>query len=599
MPADSVAIRSPSDARRAWCAALLWAAPWPWVSGLLARDTPAAGTLFLAWSIGTTWLAWRVWRAADGRFALALALSALAPGVVLLFRLRQFELGDYPSAVAPSLFAWFGLACLAVLRALAVPAVPSLAAAAASSLLAGAAWWLLGGIAWFLPTLPTSHFEVGGFVTSPTRGYLVLPHSRLRTYYPDNSRGYFQVDRRAPHDPWRPWTLEYRADYPGKVALDRPASAPLRVRLSLDQPASDPLAVAWRLKRLGPGRPGPAWVRLRARASQVRSARLHVQSGSGDQPRLLHQADFELQPHWTDFQVHLELGPADATIELALGLAASTAAVELERLELGQGDRALLAPPGVTPYFVEALFNSLGFRDRELAVPRPAEVIRVVVLGDSVIYGQGVHAEDLLTRRLERHLNDAPTGRLVEVANCGLPGYSPMEEVAGFGEAASAYQPQLVLLSLYENDDETHLPPPASAASPGTRQAPGQFGGLYADPEFRRTTAALVELAGWCQEHGAQLAAFYFRYGPRTKAWQRLQQATRPVLDAEAIPWIDLGETIYDPAPEAALTVDRLDGHPNEIAHALAAAALAEFLEQEGLLPTAALGEGSTAADQP
>ncbi len=49
--------------------------------------------------------------------------------------------------------------------------------------------------------------------------------------------------------------------------------------------------------------------------------------------------------------------------------------------------------------------NRFGMREREYAVPKPPGLIRVVILGDSLVYGLGVREEDRVGVFLEEYLN--------------------------------------------------------------------------------------------------------------------------------------------------------------------------------------------------
>ena len=51
-----------------------------------------------------------------------------------------------------------------------------------------------------------------------------------------------------------------------------------------------------------------------------------------------------------------------------------------------------------------AKLNELGFRDAEISAKQP-RIYRVLALGDSHIYRQGVEEEGLLTSILEQELN--------------------------------------------------------------------------------------------------------------------------------------------------------------------------------------------------
>lgn len=67
--------------------------------------------------------------------------------------------------------------------------------------------------------------------------------------------------------------------------------------------------------------------------------------------------------------------------------------------------------------------NSQGFRDRERAMERTGQAPRVIVLGDSFVWGIGVSYDETFTTLLERALQQTHPG--AEVINLGVPGFEP------------------------------------------------------------------------------------------------------------------------------------------------------------------------------
>jgi lysophospholipase L1-like esterase len=91
--------------------------------------------------------------------------------------------------------------------------------------------------------------------------------------------------------------------------------------------------------------------------------------------------------------------------------------------------------------------NSLGYRGPERSYARPAGTRRVVVLGDSFVWGFGVEQEALFTTVLERRL--APG---VEVLNLGVSGYSTDQELLVYRNEGQRYRPDVVVLVVASND---------------------------------------------------------------------------------------------------------------------------------------------------
>lgn len=80
---------------------------------------------------------------------------------------------------------------------------------------------------------------------------------------------------------------------------------------------------------------------------------------------------------------------------------------------------------------------------------------RVVLLGDSYVFGLGVAEEDTLARRLEAELRQLlPTrgGGEVAVLNTGVISYSPLLERAAFRHVVAAYKPTTTVLFVDVND---------------------------------------------------------------------------------------------------------------------------------------------------
>ena len=116
--------------------------------------------------------------------------------------------------------------------------------------------------------------------------------------------------------------------------------------------------------------------------------------------------------------------------------------------------------------------NRLGMREREFAPEPAAGRFRVVVLGDSMTFGQGAPQDEVWPRVLERALAAAPppgaTG--VEVINLALPGYNTAQELALLKEAGLALHPDLVVVGFFYNDVE--LTPRQQARLAGAGAAP-------------------------------------------------------------------------------------------------------------------------------
>lgn len=98
--------------------------------------------------------------------------------------------------------------------------------------------------------------------------------------------------------------------------------------------------------------------------------------------------------------------------------------------------------------------NSNGFRDREFTPHKPEGIRRIIVIGDSVVFGLGVQAEETFAKQLESRLEGAtpPT----EVLNLGVGGFDVVNEVAFLEKVGLDFDPDIVVLGLCINDVGIH-----------------------------------------------------------------------------------------------------------------------------------------------
>ena len=100
-------------------------------------------------------------------------------------------------------------------------------------------------------------------------------------------------------------------------------------------------------------------------------------------------------------------------------------------------------------YRVAVRISSQGLRDIEHRAAKPADVKRIVVLGDSFMEAYQVELEDSLPRRLEELLAEEH----VEVINLGVGGYGSTQEMLALEELGLSFAPDLVILAFYADND--------------------------------------------------------------------------------------------------------------------------------------------------
>ena len=115
--------------------------------------------------------------------------------------------------------------------------------------------------------------------------------------------------------------------------------------------------------------------------------------------------------------------------------------------ELRPGFRGLYAGVPVT-------INSRGFRGPELSGRDDAQ--QVVIVGDSIAFGQGVVDHKTLAEQLRVRLQRR-SGAVVDVVNLGVPGYNTCQEYERFKQAAPTLSSKVCILLYCENDTDLPL----------------------------------------------------------------------------------------------------------------------------------------------
>jgi len=174
--------------------------------------------------------------------------------------------------------------------------------------------------------------------------------------------------------------------------------------------------------------------------------------------------------------------------------------------------------------------NSDGLRDREHAKQKPANTLRIAVVGDSYAEAFQVEREQAFWSVLEQGLRECPAlaGRGVEVINFGVSGYGTAQELLTLREKVWGYSPDVVLLAVTTNNDVLDN----SRALKVTDEIPYfrlDRGRLALDDSFRRTAAfrlrnsALNRLGRWLREHLRFVQAVHEGQGAiksRLDAWR-------------------------------------------------------------------------------
>ncbi|HET6374270.1 MAG TPA: hypothetical protein VFG76_13255 [Candidatus Polarisedimenticolia bacterium] len=92
--------------------------------------------------------------------------------------------------------------------------------------------------------------------------------------------------------------------------------------------------------------------------------------------------------------------------------------------------------------------NGLGLRDHDYSIPAREGTTRVLVLGDSMVFGVGLPPELTLPGRLSKILSPG------EAINAGIFGYNLRQEIALLRDVGAVYRPDIVVSCFVHNDVE-------------------------------------------------------------------------------------------------------------------------------------------------
>jgi lysophospholipase L1-like esterase len=254
--------------------------------------------------------------------------------------------------------------------------------------------------------------------------------------------------------------------------------------------------------------------------------------------------------------------------------------------------------------------NSAGFRDEEIPIERRPGSTRIMMLGDSVLFGWGAKQNETVAARLKQAWRN--TGRDVDVINTGVGNYNTIMEVEFFLTRGYRFKPDIVVLNYFINDAE---PIPrydyswmervsAAWVYYGSRLDVVQrelrlrqqtdwrtyYRDLYDDARnpggWQGVESSVRKLASYCRDNGIKLLIVNY---PELRVLEpypfpEVQRRLAALAADLGVPYLDLWDSLRGESP-ASLWVTTPDPHPNDYAHGLFAKAIGEWVDREKLLP--------------
>lgn len=284
--------------------------------------------------------------------------------------------------------------------------------------------------------------------------------------------------------------------------------------------------------------------------------------------------------------------------------------------------------PGLDVVFAGARVTTDGSGRRTIAGgPGDAAARRLVGIGDSYMFGQGVADEQTYLSVLQRRLARAGTWNVVNLA---VPGYNTAMEVESLQEKGLAPEPRVVVIEVVGNDldlpnfirepqpvwavDRSFLTAfvagrlrrlrraPVSADAYGLRDAPEAAAGPVAhfEDDPARVPPEYADMVGWAafERSMRELARLRDAHGfavvvlSQSPDFDWFDRRSRRLYGQLGLPFLDVGRVVrryvsdhgFPDYLRSPLAVSPDDPHPSAQGHELAAAELHRFLDEQGML---------------
>jgi len=260
--------------------------------------------------------------------------------------------------------------------------------------------------------------------------------------------------------------------------------------------------------------------------------------------------------------------------------------------------------------------NSKGYRDLERPLEKPEGVRRAVCIGDSFTWGASVLFDDAWPQRVERTLA-RERREPWEAVNLAESGLNAVQEASRLDSEGFAYAPDVVVVAYVLNDSEDETAAEARRAADWVQERRRPASPALLD---RSALARLVRTRLWATvENRQRIEGFRSMYADDYAGWAAARRALRamggicrergvPLVVAifplfgnaldDDYPFADVHAKVAQAAGEAgAKVVDLLplyrgldwkllvvngadDEHPNEVAHRIAAQAIARAVDE-------------------
>ena len=158
--------------------------------------------------------------------------------------------------------------------------------------------------------------------------------------------------------------------------------------------------------------------------------------------------------------------------------------------------------------------NSHGFRDKEIDVKKKINEFRIIVLGDSITWGDSLPVDDVYVNRIEKYLNPHEKSD-IEVINAGVGDIGLKEEIDILVEKGLLLNPDMVIVAFFLNDSR----PPW-----GFPQEIGHRGWLRRHSVLAETLYRRFKLSEWIKDKGITRFRWVELYKKNKLNWRNNRQ---------------------------------------------------------------------------
>jgi lysophospholipase L1-like esterase len=175
---------------------------------------------------------------------------------------------------------------------------------------------------------------------------------------------------------------------------------------------------------------------------------------------------------------------------------------------------------------INVKINSLGFRDNEISAEKKDSEIRILVIGDSITWGDYLQANEVYVERIEYYLNKGCRDKKIEVINAGIGDVGLKEEMDILIDTGLSIYPDIVVVSFYLNDSRPPWGFPEELGYPGWLRR----NSILASHLYNK-----FKLWQWMKEKG--MDRFDWIYKQDRLDWRHDQQAFLELADMAKYDW--------------------------------------------------------------